>query len=68
MSCQEVQLKWSFLTTDMENNVASLIYCTIVDIFVDIRGFAFASGCIEMYKRSQKSTLEKKTSLRKELS
>ena len=49
-SSEDIQFKWWLLSAEIEDNVASVIFNTLVDIYVDIRGFAFVSGCIEMYK------------------
>ena len=65
---EEVQFKWWLLSSDMDDNVGSFLFNNILDIFVTIRGFAFAFGCIEFFKQSKKIGLQKKTALRKELS
>ena len=64
----DVQLKWWLLSSDTDDQVGSLILNNMIDLYVTIRGFAFASGCIELFKQSQKASLQKKTALRKELS
>ena len=39
----------------------------MVDLYVTIRGFAFAETCLEMYKQAKETTISKKKALRKEI-
>ena len=63
----DVQFKWSLLSSETESHVADVIIGKIIDTYVTIRGFAFASGCIEMFKQHQKINLQKKKAIRKEI-
>ena len=56
----DVQFKWSLLSSEMESHVADVITGKIIDTYVTIRGFAFASDCIEMFKQHQKINLQKR--------
>ena len=63
----DLQFKWYLLALEIEDNVATILLKEIVDLYVSIQGFAFASGCIEFYKQAQKKTLQKKKAFRKEI-
>ena len=62
-----VQFQWSLLMCDVETDIASTVLKEIVKLYVTIRGFAFASSCLEFYKQAQKESLQKKKALRKEI-
>ena len=51
----------------MDNETGMLLLKHIVELYVTVRGFAFASSCVELYKQAQKTTFAKKKALRKTL-
>ena len=65
-SSDDIWFKW-LLSAKIEDNVAALIFSTLVDIYVDIRGFAFVSGCIEMYKNHKSQHYKRRALSRKNL-
>lgn len=64
---EDILFQWCMLSSDMEDDVASALLKQIVELYVTIRGFAFVSSCLELYKQKQKTTLQKKKALRREL-
>ena len=40
---------------------------TIIEHYIVVRGFAFAAGSVELYKRNSKKNLQKSKGLRKKL-
>ena len=58
---------WCLVTASYNDAVATTVLHKIVDLYVTIRGFAFATSCIEMYKQEHKKTLQKRWALRSEL-
>ena len=67
MACDDVKFQWCLLATEMEDKIASALLTQLVSLYVTIRGFAFVSSCIELYKQTSKKTLQKKKALRSTL-
>ena len=63
----DVLHQWSFCMSDAGENVSNAILHKVVELYITIRGFAFASSCVELYKQSSKKALSKKKALRTEL-
>ena len=63
----DVLHQWSFCVPDAEESISNVLLKKVVQLFVNIRGFAFASSCVELYKQANKKTLSKKKALRTEL-
>ena len=64
----DVLFQWCLLTACIPDSAASLLLKKIVELYVTVRGFAFASSCVEMYKQQTKQPLQRKTALRKKIS
>ena len=45
---------WSLCVPDAEQNISYNLLKKIVELYVKIRGFAFASSCVELYKQANK--------------
>lgn len=67
MTNDDVLHQWSFCMSDAGENVSNAILHKVVELYITIRGFAFASSCVELYKQSSKKALSKKKALRTEL-
>ena len=59
--------EWLFCSSQMNNETGMLLLKYMVELYVTVRGFAFASSCLEMYKQSQKTTITKQKALQKKL-
>ena len=59
--------QWSFCMFDAGEHVSNAILHKVVELYITIRGFAFASSCVELYEQSSKKALSKKKALRTEL-
>lgn len=64
---EDVQFFWSILSADWEEASASALLQMIVNHWVKIRGFSYASAWVEEYKRTQKKTTQKSKGVRKQL-
>ena len=62
----EVQLNWSTLATDLNEEDSSDLSKSIVRLWVTIWGISYASTLVEQYKKAQRGS-QKKKSLRTEL-
>ena len=67
MSDNDVLFQWCLLTTMINDDIARSLLEKIVQVYVTVRGFAFATSWLEMYKQSTKKNIQKKKALRKEL-
>lgn len=51
---EDVAFYWCMLTTDISSDNADTLLHMLVELWVTIRGFSFASGWIELYKQENK--------------
>ena len=67
---EDILSQWCFCFAagNIDNEVDLMILRQMVNLYVTIRGFAFAETCLEMYKEAKGTTTSKKKALRKELS
>ena len=54
----EVLFPWCMLTADIDKEHAQTVLDMLTDLWMTIRGFAFASSFLEMYKREKKKGLK----------
>lgn len=64
---EDILFQWSLLSASVDENVGMIILQKIANLYVTIRGFAFASSCLELYKQQYKKKTQKSKSLRKKL-
>ena len=67
---EDVQFYWRIATADFEVDdveVHDHLLNMIVELFVTIRGFSYASAWMEHYKQLKKKSTQRSKSLRKEL-
>ena len=55
------------ISSDADEPESNELLHMIVELYVTIRGFSFASSIVEMYKKRSKKVLQKGKGLRKEL-
>ena len=67
LSSDEVDLYWESLSVNWDDRASSTLLGLIVDQWITIRGFAYASNWMEMYKRSTKKKVQKSKGIRKTL-
>ena len=67
---EDIQFQWSIITADVDSDihVAQELSTRLINLYLTVRGFAYASSCLEFYKHEHKKTLQKKKALRKKLS
>ena len=64
---KDVLLRWSILSADWEAEEEQALFPMIVDLWVTMRGFAFASAWVEKHKKRSKKTSQKSKGIRKHL-
>ena len=68
LSNDDLLFKWSLLTsTTIGDDMGNIILKKLAELYVTIRGFAFASSCLELYKQQHKKKTQKSKALRKKL-
>ncbi len=67
LSNDDLLFKWSLFTSSISYDMGNIILKNLAEMYVTIRGFAFASSCLEMYKQQQKKRTQKSKLLRKKL-
>ena len=64
---EDVLFLWSLVSADWEDSSASELLQMVVNQWVKIRGFSYASAWVEQYKVAQKQTTQKSKGVRKQL-
>ena len=65
---EDLLFQWCFIIrTTVDNDSSPILLKQIVELYLTVRGFAFATSCLELYKQAHKKTLQKKKPLRKKL-
>ena len=67
LQSNDLQFEWCLIASEADEETATMVLQKIVDLYVTIRGFAFAKSCLEQYKQAQKKTVRRKRALRSEL-
>ena len=63
----DLKHQWAQIATGEDENVTSDLLKQIIQLYLTIRGFAFARSCLELYKRHHSKRLQKSKSLRREI-
>ena len=66
LTSEDVLFQWSLISAESDD-ISSLVLQRIVKLYMTVRGFAFASSCLELYKQAHKKTLQKRRALRSEI-
>ena len=64
---EDVLFLWSLVSADWEDSSASELLQMVVNQWVKIRGFSYASAWVEQYKVAQKQTTQKSKGVHKQL-
>ena len=64
----DVQFHWSLITQELSVTEEIELLQELIQLWITIRGFSFASSWLELYKEATKSNVQKSTGLRKHLS
>ena len=63
----DLRFQWYIVAAAIEHDSSELLLQLIVDLYVTVHGFAFATSCLEIFKQAQHKTMKKTRSLRSEL-
>ena len=67
MQSEDVLFQWCIRSPECDDAVSKAVLKKVVELYVTIRGFAFASSCLELYKQSKRKALQRSKGIRKEL-
>ena len=67
MKNEELLFQWTLVTANADDEVGTEVLKRISELYLTVRGFAFASSCMEMYKQRNKKQLQKSKALRKKV-
>ena len=66
-SNEDLLFHWTLLASNLEDSIAMHILKEIAGLYVTVRGFGFASSCMELYKQRHQIKIQKSKALRKKL-
>ena len=64
---EDVLFHWCMLSAETEEEDAKIVFDMLVDLWIPVRGFSFASLWVEVYKQEKKRGLQHSKALRKEI-
>lgn len=67
MQNEELLFQWTLVTANADDAVGTDILKRISELYLTVRGFAFANSCMEMYKQRSKKKVQKSKALRKKV-
>ena len=67
LKSDDLLFEWCLIAVEADDDISTLVLEKIVELYVTVRGFAFAKSCMEMYKQVKKKTVQKSRALRSKL-
>ena len=64
---EEVLFHWEMACANCEEEESKTLFAMVVDLWVTMRGFAYASSWMELYKQTSKKAVQKSKGLRRKL-
>ena len=65
---EDLLFQWCFVVrTAVDIEHSEVLMTTIAELYLTVRGYEFASSCLELYKQANEQTLQKKKGLRTKL-
>ena len=58
LTSEDVLFQWSLITVENNDDIIFSVLQRIVKLYATVRGFTFASSCVEPYKQAHKETLK----------
>lgn len=68
MNNEDVLFQWCMLSVELDDKIAIQLRDMIIELYVTVRGYAFANSCMELYKQSKKKTTPKSKGTRSKIS
>ena len=67
MKNEDVMFNWLMISGEWEDEEAEVLFKMVIDLWVTIRGFSFASCWVEKYKLAHHQSIQKSKGIRKQL-
>ena len=67
VSDEDVLFYWSIISSDWEDEVATVLLEMLIDTWINIRGHSTAKAWLEEYKLNKKKPVQKSKGIRKQL-
>ena len=67
MMNEEILFHWEMVCANWEEEESRALFAMVVNLWVTMRGFAFASSWMELYKQTSKKSTQKSKGLRRKL-
>lgn len=67
MQNEDLLFQWCVLSSRVDESVGMHVLKMITELYITIRGFAFTTACLELYKQAHKKKLQKSKALRRKL-
>lgn len=64
---EDVLFQWCILSIELDDELSLVLLNMILELYVTIRGHAFANSCMELYKQHKKKTLQKAKAVRRKV-
>ena len=64
---EDVKLRWAEVSDEWEPEESQILFAKIVNLWVTMRGFSYASEWMEKWKQETKKSVQKSQALRKTL-
>ena len=68
MKSDSVMMQWELVGVELERERGEILLKLIVNEWITLRGFSFATGLVELYKQANRQSLQKSKGLRSKLS
>ena len=59
----DLLFEWCIIGAEVEEEVSKVVLQEMIQLYVIVRGFGFASSCLELYKQAQQKTTSKTRAL-----
>ena len=67
LKSDDLLFEWCLIAIEADDDISTLILEKIVELYVTVRGIAFAKSCMEMYKHAKEKTVQKSRALHSKL-
>ena len=67
LKINDLLFEWCLIAVEADDDISTSVLEKIVELYVTVRGFAFAKSCMEMYKQAKKKTVQNSRALRSKL-
>ena len=64
---EDLLFQWALVTSNSDDEVGQKVLELICELYLTVRGFAFAKSCLELYKQTHKKSIQKSKALRKSI-